>query len=177
MPIKELTMVMLVSIRPLYMLPTSAPHHQRRSWQSIIDLTWPLGSIIGERVMQMQIAHGVRLHNGIGVSRLVGDRALGAEGHVTAVELQGGAVLPADVVLVAIGAAPQVSWLEGSGLTLQNGILCNEFCQAAPDIYAAGDVANWYHPYLKRQVRLEHRMHATEQAQAMGVSIGLEALP
>jgi NADPH-dependent 2,4-dienoyl-CoA reductase/sulfur reductase-like enzyme len=98
-------------------------------------------------------------------------------GAVTAVELQDGSLLPADVVLVAIGASPTVDWLAGSGLLLQNGIVCDTFCAAAPGIYAAGDVASWFHPHFKRQVRLEHRMNATEQGQAIARNILGEPQP
>ncbi|GHO57037.1 NAD(P)/FAD-dependent oxidoreductase [Ktedonobacter robiniae] len=142
-----------------------------------VCLEGPLGRAIGERVMHLQTAHGVRLHNGIGVRRLIGDQEQGHGGAVREVVLEDGSTLPADVVLVAVGAQPNVSWLEGSGLTLQNGIVCDAFCQAAPDIYAAGDVANWYHPYLQRQVRLEHRMNATEQGQAVARNILGERQP
>ncbi|GHO50490.1 NAD(P)/FAD-dependent oxidoreductase [Ktedonospora formicarum] len=142
-----------------------------------ICLEGPLGRAIGERVMRLQTAHGVRLRNGIGVRRLVGDQEQGLGGAVKEVVLEDGSTVPADVVLVAIGAQPNVKWLEDSGLTLQNGIVCDAFCEAAPDIYAAGDVANWYHPQLKRQVRLEHRMNATEQGQAIARNILGERQP
>lgn len=142
-----------------------------------VCLEGPLGRAIGERVMHLQTAHGVRLRNGIGVRRLISRKAQEDGGAVTGVELQDGTRLSADVVLVAIGAHPAVDWLEGSGLTLQNGIVCNAFCKAAPDIYAAGDVANWYHLYLQRHVRLEHRMNATEQGQAVAKIILGERQP
>src|SRR6266487_1529566 len=136
-----------------------------------VCLQGPLGRTIGERVMHLQTTHGVRLRNGIGVHRLIGDQQQGNSGAVTGVELQDGTRVPADVVLVAIGAQPAIDWLAGSGVSLQNGIVCNAFCEAAPDIYAAGDVASWYHPYLGRHVRLEHRMNATEQGQAVARNI------
>lgn len=142
-----------------------------------ICLEGPLGRTIGERVMHLQTTHGVHLRNGIGVRRLIGDQEQGDRGAVTAVELQDGTSVPADVVLVAIGAQPAMDWLAGSGLTLQNGIVCDAFCEAAPDIYAAGDVASWYHPYLERHVRLEHRMNATEQGQAVARNILGERQP
>jgi NAD(P)H-nitrite reductase large subunit len=104
-----------------------------------VCLEGPLGRTIGERVMHLQTTHGVRLHNGIGVRRLIGNQEQGNGGAVTSVELQDSSRLSANVVLVAIGAHPTVSWLEESGLTLQNGIVCDAFCEVAPDIYAAGD--------------------------------------
>jgi len=142
-----------------------------------VCLEGPLGRTIGERVMHLQNAHGVRLRNGIGVRRLIGDQEQGNGGAVTAVELQDGTILPAESVLVAIGSQLAVDWLAGSGLTLQNGIVCNAFCEAAPDIYAAGDVSNWYHPHLERHVRLEHRMNATEQGPAVARNILGERQP
>jgi 3-phenylpropionate/trans-cinnamate dioxygenase ferredoxin reductase subunit len=142
-----------------------------------VCLQGSLGRTIGERVMQLQTAHGVRLHNGIGVRCLISSQEQGTRGMVRAVELENGSQLSADVVLVAIGAQPNVSWLEGSGLTLQNGIVCNAFCEATSDIYAAGDVANWYHAHLGRHVRMEHRMNATEQGQAVARNILGERQP
>jgi NADPH-dependent 2,4-dienoyl-CoA reductase/sulfur reductase-like enzyme len=142
-----------------------------------VCLEGPLGSTIGERVMHLQTTHGVRLRNGIRVRHLIGDQELSTGGAVRGVELHDGSQLSADVVLVSIGAHPTVGWLEESGLTLQNGVVCNTFCEAAPDIYAAGDVANWYHPLLERHVRLEHRMNATEQGQAVARNILGERQP
>ncbi len=163
-------------------LEVAATAHQLGLEVEVIEplpvcLEGPLGRAIGERVMHLQTAHGVRLRNGIGVRRLIGDQEQGNGGAVTAVELQDGTSVPADVVLVAIGAQPATDWLAGSGLTLQNGIVCNTFCEAAPDIYAAGDGANWYHPHLQRHLRLEHRMNATEQGQAVARNILGERQP
>jgi NADPH-dependent 2,4-dienoyl-CoA reductase/sulfur reductase-like enzyme len=80
--------------------------------------------------------------------------------------LTDGRTLPADVVLVAIGATPNTGWLADSGLSLGNGVDCDEHCLAAPGIVAAGDVASWVHPDLGSRIRIEHRMNATEQGMA-----------
>src|SRR6266536_5797435 len=114
-------------------LEVAATAHQLGLEVEVIEpmpvcLEGPLGRAIGERVMHLQTAHGVRLRNGIGVRRLIGDQEQGNRGAVTAVELQDGTILPAESVLVAIGAHPAIDWLTGSGLTLQNGIVCNAFC-------------------------------------------------
>ena len=61
--------------------------------------------------------------------------------HVSLAVLSNGALIQADIALVAIGAQPTVDWLQDSGLTLQNGIVCDEYSEAAPGIYAVGDVA------------------------------------
>lgn len=136
-----------------------------------ICLEGPLGAAIGQRVMALQEAHGVHLHNGIGVSRLIGNEDQGASGDIVEVELSDGSLMQADNVLVAIGAQPTLAWAESSHLTILNGIVCDEFCEAVPDIYAAGDIANWYHPQVGRRLRLEHRMNAAEQGQAVARNI------
>jgi NADPH-dependent 2,4-dienoyl-CoA reductase/sulfur reductase-like enzyme len=117
------------------------------------------GTRIGELVAEMHRDHGVVVRCGTGVSRF-----LDSQGRVTGVELADGSVLNADLVVVAVGAVPATGWLAGSGLPLGNGIECDDRCQAAPGIWAAGDVASWPHPGFGTRLRLEHRMNATEQA-------------
>lgn len=85
-------------------------------------------------------------------------------------------VVPADVVLVAIGSTPAVAWLEGSGLDIGNGVACDEYCFAADGVVAAGDVASWPHPRYGR-IRLEHRMNATEQGMAAAKALLGERTP
>jgi NADPH-dependent 2,4-dienoyl-CoA reductase/sulfur reductase-like enzyme len=92
---------------------------------------------------------------------------------VTGVRLGTGEVLPADVVVVAIGASPATEWLASSGLRLDNGVVCDSRCRAAAGIYAVGDVARWHHERLGRLVRLENRTNVTTQAAAVaGVILG-----
>lgn len=122
-------------------------------------LAGPLGLAIGERVAELHTARGVRFHGRTGVTALHGD------GRVEAVELTGGERIAADLVLVAIGSEPAVEWLRGSGLPLRDGVLCDEYCAAAPGVVAAGDVASWIHPRYGR-MRVEHRMNAIEQGTA-----------
>jgi NADPH-dependent 2,4-dienoyl-CoA reductase/sulfur reductase-like enzyme len=121
----------------------------------------PFGDRIGALVAELHRDHGTRLRCGVPVRRLHD-----AGGRVTGVELADGTMLPADVVVLAVGTAPATAWLAGSGLPLGNGIECDTHCQAAPGIYAAGDVASWYNPHFATRMRVEHRMNATEQAMA-----------
>ncbi len=121
-----------------------------------------VGARAGELIGQLHRDHGVTVRCGIGVSGFIE-----AAGRVAAVELADGSVLGADLVVVAVGAAPATGWLVGSGLPLGNGIECDARCQAAPGIYAAGDVACWPSPLFGARMRLEHRMNATEQAIAV----------
>ncbi|MEC3982796.1 NAD(P)/FAD-dependent oxidoreductase, partial [Amycolatopsis sp. H20-H5] len=119
-----------------------------------------LGQVVSGLLGELHTRHGVALRCGTGVSGLTGE-----DGRVTAVRLDDGSTLPADVVLVAIGSSPAIGWLTGSGLELGNGVDCDEFCLAAPGVVAAGDVASWRHPDHGR-LRIEHRMNATEQGTA-----------
>jgi NADPH-dependent 2,4-dienoyl-CoA reductase/sulfur reductase-like enzyme len=119
----------------------------------------PFGDRIGALVADLHRDHGMHLRCGVPVRRL-----RGASGRVTGVELGDDTTLPADVVVLALGAMPATGWLEGSGLRLGDGVECDAYCQAAPGIYAAGDVASWPNAHFGTRMRLEHRMNATEQA-------------
>jgi 3-phenylpropionate/trans-cinnamate dioxygenase ferredoxin reductase component len=134
------------------------------------------GPTIGALVASLHSSQGVSVRTGVGVSSIEGSS------HVTGVVLSDGTVLDADVVLVAIGATPTTDWLASSGLTLDNGIVCDAYCAAAPGVYAAGDVASWYHSGYSMQMRVEHRMNATEQGMAaarnlLGASVPFSPIP
>jgi NADPH-dependent 2,4-dienoyl-CoA reductase/sulfur reductase-like enzyme len=82
----------------------------------------------------------------------------------------GSEVLAADVIVVGVGVTPSVGWLEGSGLELRDGIVCDEFLRAlvpagvgSPMVFAAGDVARWPNPLLGHEMRVEHWTNAAEQ--------------
>jgi 3-phenylpropionate/trans-cinnamate dioxygenase ferredoxin reductase component len=66
---------------------------------------------------------------------------------------------------------PATDWLGTSGLAIGDGVECDEYCRAAPGIYAAGDVASWVNPRYQRRMRIEHRMNATEQGAAAAVNL------
>ncbi|MFH8628411.1 NAD(P)/FAD-dependent oxidoreductase [Streptomyces lydicus] len=122
-------------------------------------LAGQLGTQVGGLVAELHQEHGVRLRMSRSVTGL-----RGAAGRVSAVELDDGTSLPADLVVVAIGSVPAVDWLADSGLPLGDGVLCDSTCRVAPGIYAAGDVANWPHPLTSARTRLEQRLNATQQA-------------
>lgn len=83
---------------------------------------------------------------------------------ITEVRLDTGVVIACDVIVVAIGAVPSVQWC--SGLNIRSGVVCNEYCEAAPNVYAAGDAAEWFHKGYGEHMRIEHRTNASEQAMA-----------
>ncbi|MBL1096837.1 NAD(P)/FAD-dependent oxidoreductase [Streptomyces coffeae] len=106
------------------------------------------------------------LHRNSGVTLLCGTQVATLRGtdRVTGVELADGRVLPADVVIVGIGVRPVTGWLEGSGLKLDDGVLCDEGCVTAlPNVVAVGDVARLARPGTGRTVRAEHWTSGMEQ--------------
>ena len=120
------------------------------------------GHRVGELIGQLHTDHGVSLRCGTGVRRF-----LSTAGRVIGVELTDGSTLYADLVVVSVGASPALNWLSDSGLPQGNGIECDTHCQAAPGVYAAGDIASWHNNHFDTRMRLEHRMNATEQAMAV----------
>ena len=135
-----------------------------------VPLQSQLGPVVGGLLAELHASEGVELRLGAAVTGLTD-----VDGRVSGVRLADGEVLPADVVVVALGAAPATEWLEGSGLALGNGVVCDEFCRAADGIYAAGDVALWQ--YGDSLIRLENRTNATEQAICVAANILGEAQP
>ena len=119
-----------------------------------------LGAALGGHVGELHREQGVDLRLGAKVARFVGTK------RVEALELADGTRVPADVVVVGIGAAPATAWLEGSGLELRDGVVCDATCRAtrAPFVVAAGDVARWPNLLFDETLRIEHWTNATEQA-------------
>lgn len=127
-----------------------------------------VGPLVSGLLAELHGERGVRLRLGTGVAGFDGE-----DGRVRGVRLSTGEVLPADAVVVAIGASPATEWLADSELHLDNGVVCDSRCRAAEGIYAVGDVARWHHERLGRLIRLENRTNATEQAAAVaGVILG-----
>ena len=117
-----------------------------------------LGPVLGEYVAGVFREQGVDLRCGVGVDGFEG------ETRVEALKLQDGTRVPADVVVVGIGASPATEWLESSGLALDNGVLCDSTCATAvPNVVAAGDVARWTDPKTGVATRVEHWTNAVEQ--------------
>lgn len=131
-----------------------------------VPLQGQLGVQAGGYLASLHTQQGVQLRLGCTVEGLVG-----ASGRVCGVRLAGGEVLPADVVVVAIGARPATGWLAGSGLRLGDGIVCDSRCRASDGIYAVGDAAWWYHEGLGTGLRLENRTNAVEQGMLVAGNI------
>jgi 3-phenylpropionate/trans-cinnamate dioxygenase ferredoxin reductase subunit len=118
-----------------------------------------VGPSVGLALAELHRARGVDVRLGVGVAGFEGDR------HLLAVRMTDGSVLDADVAVVGIGVIPNTEWLVGSGLTIEDGVLCDATCLAAPGIVAAGDVARWPNPRYGHTRRVEHWDNAVRQAE------------
>ncbi len=123
--------------------------------------------------------HCAALHESNGVTVLTRGRVVGftSDQRVTGVVLDD-CVLPADLVVVGIGAIPNLEWLEGAGLRVNDGIECDSHGHAdsSGTVFAVGDVASWWDGKLEAHVRHEHWTSASEQARHVGRLIAGESL-
>lgn len=127
-----------------------------------------IGAAMGEACSALHLANGTELKCGVSVQGLEGN------GRVERVRLADGTAVDADLVVVGVGVNPSTGWLEGSGLTLDNGVVCDEtLATGAPGVYAAGDVARWFNPLFGQHMRLEHWTSAAEQGAAAGAAAAL----
>ena len=123
-----------------------------------------LGDEIGEVFRQLHADNGVDLRLGVGVSELRGSTS------VEGVVLTDGRAETADVIVVGVGVTPRVDAVErAAGLRIDNGLLVDEYLETnVPGIYAAGDVANAWHPFYRRHLRVEHWANALNQGVTAG---------
>jgi 3-phenylpropionate/trans-cinnamate dioxygenase ferredoxin reductase subunit len=122
----------------------------------------PLFRVLGESVGRT-LAH---LHSSYGVRTLFEDTVAAFEGtkRVDCVVTRAGTRIPCDLVVVGIGVEPVVDMLDGTDIRVDNGVVVDEYCQTSVSgIYAAGDVANHYHPVFDRHIRVEHWQNAMRQ--------------
>ncbi len=117
-----------------------------------------LGESVGKLFRQVHESKGVKFKSGEKANALTGN------GKVEAVELESGEVLPADLVIVGIGVKPATDFVEGLLMDEDDGsILVNQYLQAKPDVYAAGDIAQFPHFITGQPTRIEHWQLAMQQ--------------
>lgn len=136
-----------------------------------------LGPEMGGFFADLHRKHGVEFRLSRGVTGLRGS------GRVSAVAINDDGDIPADVVIVGIGAQPNTELAEQAGLTVENGIVVDRsLCTIDPDVYAAGDVANSFNPLYGKQIRVEHWANALNAGPAaakamLGQQIAYDQLP
>jgi NADPH-dependent 2,4-dienoyl-CoA reductase/sulfur reductase-like enzyme len=130
-----------------------------------------LGPALSQAMTRRHVLAGTDLRLGVGVAGL--ESAAHTASGRQAVRLTDGTTVPADLVVVAAGAVPETGWLQGSGLDLSDGVLCDGRLAAVgvPGVYAAGDVARWHHPRYAEPVRMEHWTSAIEHAGVVAAGI------
>ena len=102
---------------------------------------------------------------------------------VEGLRLEGGETIEASTVVVGVGVRPTVGWLADSGLSIGDGVLCDQYVRAAPGVFAAGDVCRWpnasLQPFAYAQpqptMRVEHWTNAVEQGAAAAANLLAEA--
>jgi 3-phenylpropionate/trans-cinnamate dioxygenase ferredoxin reductase subunit len=120
-----------------------------------------LGEQIGELVARLHRDEGVDVRLGVSVAEVRG------EGHVDTVVLTDGTELTVDLVVVGIGSRPATEWLDGSGVEVDNGVICDEAGRtSAPKVWALGDVASW-RDATGHQARVEHWSNVADQARVV----------
>jgi 3-phenylpropionate/trans-cinnamate dioxygenase ferredoxin reductase component len=142
-----------------------------------VPLERVLGTEVGSMFRDLHADHGVELHMGSGVRAFHGSTA------AEAVELTDGSVVSGDVFVVGIGVEPSTELARAGGLQLDNGIVVDEhLATSATGIWAAGDVANAYHPVFGTRIRLEHWSAALNQGPVaaknmLGQGVAYEKIP
>ncbi len=137
-----------------------------------------LGAEMGAAIGDLHRAEGVDVRCGAGVDEFT-DRGVVVDGEL----------VETDVIVLGIGVAPATSWLEGAGIALNDGVVCDSALRVRGDdgdivegLYAAGDVARWDNPQFGRTMRVEHWTNAVEQGAhaaqtALSVAAGDEPTP
>ena len=124
----------------------------------------PFKKVLGEKVGKLF----QQVHESKGVTFKLGQKATALNGgdKVDSVELDNGEMLPADIVIVGIGVAPATDFIEGLALDNDDkSVLVNQYLQAAPNVYAAGDIAQFPHFMTGQPNRIEHWRLAMQQGQ------------
>jgi 3-phenylpropionate/trans-cinnamate dioxygenase ferredoxin reductase subunit len=130
----------------------------------------PLFRILGADVGRVLAA----VHQDHGVHALFEDVVMRFEGgaRIERVITRSGRRLDCDFAVVGVGVEPVLDFVAGSGIDTANGILVDEYCRTTfEDVYAAGDVANHYHPVFQKQMRVEHWQNAMQQGAAAARSM------
>jgi 3-phenylpropionate/trans-cinnamate dioxygenase ferredoxin reductase subunit len=169
-------------------LEVAAAARQRGAAVTVVEVAdLPLQRVLGDEIARvfadLHRDHDVAFHFGTGVRELRGDGDA-SNGHVSSVLLTDGTELACDTVVVAVGVRPNTGLAERAGLAVDNGVVVDEALRSTTDpaVHAAGDVANAYHPLLRRHIRVEHWANALNSGPAaaramLGQPVRYDRLP
>ena len=160
----------------------AASARQRGLEVTVLDpASFPLERVMGTEVgaiyRDIHTDHGVQMLMGTGLAAFEGN------GAVERVRTSDGRVLKCDFAVVGVGVEPRTGLAAEAGIAVDNGILVDEHLQtSAPDVFAAGDAANSYHPFYGERIRVEHWANALNQGPAaarnmLGQGTAYERLP
>jgi 3-phenylpropionate/trans-cinnamate dioxygenase ferredoxin reductase component len=163
-------------------LEVAAAARTRGANVTVIEVaTLPLQRVLGDEVAtvyhDLHVGQGVKFHCGVMVRELLGGDT------VTSVMLGDDTEVPADVVVVGVGIEPNLELALEAGLEVAGGIVVDSSLRTAdPNIFAAGDVAAFFHPLLGRQIRVEHWANALNGGPAaarsmLGLSTVYDRIP
>jgi 3-phenylpropionate/trans-cinnamate dioxygenase ferredoxin reductase subunit len=128
-----------------------------------------------DRVLGVDVGHVIEgIHRDHGVEMTFDDQVASFEGdgRVRTVKTASGRSLDCDFVVLGLGVEPVTGFLDGSGIDVDDGVLVDERCRASADgVFAAGDVANHYHPVFDRRIRTEHWNNARQQGRAAALNM------
>jgi 3-phenylpropionate/trans-cinnamate dioxygenase ferredoxin reductase subunit len=130
----------------------------------------PLDRVLGEDVGR--VIEGI--HRDHGVEMTFGDQIASFEGNgrVHTVKTSSGQSITCNFVVLGLGVEPVAGFLEGSGIEVDDGVVVDEHCRASvAGVFAAGDVANHYHPVFGRRIRIEHWNNAREQGRVAALNM------
>jgi 3-phenylpropionate/trans-cinnamate dioxygenase ferredoxin reductase subunit len=126
-----------------------------------VPLMRVLGSELGAFYRDVHRGHGVQMRMDTGVEAFEG------RGSVTSVRTSDGQLIPCDFVVIGVGVVPRTQLASTATAKVENGIVVDQHLQTTvPGVFAAGDVANAWHPFFKRQIRVEHWANALNQGPA-----------
>ena len=143
-------------------------------------------AVPNERIFGAEIGafyRDVHVRNGVEMVLEDGVEALEGDGSVSAVRTASGRRVECDFAVIGVGVIPRVALAEAAGLTVENGIQVDAACRtSAPNVFAAGDVANAWYPFYDRHIRVEHWANALNQGPAaaramLGDAVSYDRIP
>lgn len=140
------------------------------------SLSGPIARVVGSHMAQ----RFTDAHTLAGVDLRLGQSVLGSSDHDGGRSLlvENGFPIPAELLLVAVGVTPDTDWLEGSGLDVDDGVVCDAWGRASMDgVWSMGDVARWYVPSIGRPRRFEHWTSAADQAEVIAFEMAVGHAP